>query len=100
MIVQQFLRTLKGVDSDDSSDDHSGSVVGSGTGAGVAMRSGTGGGSGSGDSESNKSATGTASGSGSDSAAEEVVVADWCADAVSVTYENFGEGFMLTHCQG
>ena len=40
------------------------------------------------------------SGSGSDSAAEDVAVADWCADAVSVTYENFGEGFMLTHCQG
>lgn len=24
----------------------------------------------------------------------------WCADEVEVTYENFGEGFLLTHCQG
>ena len=35
-----------------------------------------------------------------DSGAASVSVPDWCADSVSATYENFGEGFLLTHCQG
>jgi uncharacterized membrane protein len=25
---------------------------------------------------------------------------EWCAEEMEVTYENFGEGFLLTHCQG
>ena len=25
---------------------------------------------------------------------------EWCADAMTVTYDNFGEGFLLTHCAG
>jgi len=27
-------------------------------------------------------------------------VPEWCADEIDVNYENFGEGFLLTHCQG
>lgn len=30
----------------------------------------------------------------------EVVIPEWCADEPAVTYDNFGEGFLLTHCQG
>ena len=25
---------------------------------------------------------------------------EWCQEEMEVTYENFGEGFLLTHCQG
>jgi uncharacterized membrane protein len=38
---------------------------------------------------------------GTDSAATpDATPPEWCADEVDVTYENFGEGFLLTHCQG
>ena len=69
---KQLLRNLKSLKSDDSSDDHSGSVIsGSGTGSAVAKssKSGSGGssGSGSGTGSGSGSDSGTGSGSGSDS---------------------------------
>ena len=73
---KQLLRNLKSLKSDDSSDDHSGSVIsgsisGSGTGSAVAKssKSGSGGssGSGSGTGSGSGSGSGTGSGSGSDS---------------------------------
>ena len=31
---------------------------------------------------------------------ETVEVPAWCSDSPQVTWSNFGEGFLLTHCQG
>ncbi|MFT5687152.1 MAG: putative membrane protein [Myxococcota bacterium] len=37
---------------------------------------------------------------GTDSAPPVSSAPEWCAEEVDVTYDNFGEGFLLTHCQG